>query len=109
MSFFKRLFKTAVKIGLAYATGGTSAAIMAGASSVAGGSLSSPKKQSSPVTGMVSGQTQAAAPAMDPAAEAAKQDQQKRLALNAGAGTDTAQTLGSSGKATVTKKRLLGA
>lgn len=115
MGFFSRVLKhikknftTAVKIGLAYATGGTSAAISTGAQAIMnGGFLDGTKKKSSPVTGAVSSATSQTQP-VDNTAAIAKQEQQKRLALNAGADTPST-ALGVLGKPTVTKKKLLGA
>ena len=64
-------------------------------------------KKTSPVTA-VSAPAQSQTQPVDTSAAIAKQEQQKRLALNAGADTPS-NALGVLGKPTVTKKKLLGA
>lgn len=120
-SFFKKVAKIAIPAAIAYFTGGASTAAGTG---FAGMSAAATKAAGSALTGVLSGGLQStkktspvtsvSAPAqsqtqqVDTSAAIAKQEQQKRLALNAGADTPS-NALGVLGKPTVTKKKLLGA
>lgn len=107
-SFLKKIAKVAIPVALAYVTGGSSAAVMAGGSQVIGGALSS-KPKTSAVTGVTAPTGATATDATDTADQVVEKEKKKRLALNAaGAAGNTTSPLGVTTGATVTKRNLLG-
>ncbi len=101
----KRNLKVAIPVALAYATGGLSAAVMAGGYALSSGI----KPKTSAVTGVTALTEATATDATDTAAQVVEKEKKKRLALNAAvAAGNTTSPLGVTTGATVTKRNLLG-
>ena len=103
-----KIAKIALPVALSYATGGTSAALMAAGSSFASAALSPKAPKASAITGQVQSAADASASAT-PTESAAEIEKKKRLALNAAGSSGTSTSpLGVTSKANVTKRNLLG-